>query len=184
MNGETHPFESRAPDSAASLYANRLVGVWSLVSYTDEQEGREDTHPFGPEPRGLLIYTPDGIVSAQLMKNGRPAFHSSDWHHGTPEEYQAAGSGYIAYCGTYEVDEGKATVTHIPSVSLLPNLIRGRQCRSIDLVDDRLVLRASGAPVAGGVDVTSRLEWNRITSRVASSIQPLIMLGRSFGLSI
>ena len=104
------------------------------------------------------------------MRTGRPAFLSSDWHHGTQQEYQASGSGYIAYCGTYEVDEEKATVTHLPSVSLLPNLIGGRQCRSIDLEGDRLVLRAAGAPVAGGVDVASRLEWKRLSSHVAPSI--------------
>ena len=103
------------------------------------------------------------------MKPDRPAFHSSDWHHGTPQEYEAARSGYIAYCGTYEVDEEKATVTHIPSVSLLPNLIDGRQCRSIDLQGDRLVLRAAGAPVARGAHVTSRLEWTRIIPTVAPS---------------
>jgi hypothetical protein len=150
-------------------YASRLLGVWSLVNYTDEQLGRKDTLPFGPDPQGFLIYTADGFVSAQLMRTGRPAFHSSDWHHGTPQEYQASGSSYIAYCGTYEVDEEKATVTHIPSVSLLPNLIGGRQCRSIDLEGDRLVLRAAGAPVAGGLFVTSRLEWKRITPSVIPS---------------
>ena len=147
-------------------HASRLLGVWSLVNYTDEQSGTEDTLPFGPDPEGFLIYTADGFVSAQLMRTGRPAFHSSDWHDGTPEEYQASASGYIAYCGTFEVDEENATVTHIPSVSLLPNLIGERQCRSIDLEGDRLVLRAAGAPVAGGVYVTSRLEWKRAPQRI------------------
>jgi hypothetical protein len=73
----------------------RLVGVWRLVSYTDEQEGHEDSFPIGPEPEGFLIYTPDGFVSAQLMKPGRPLFR-----------------------GVYQVDEDSQTVTHIPSVAL------------------------------------------------------------------
>jgi hypothetical protein len=140
------------------------------VSYIDEQQGVEDVHPFGPEPQGFLIYTATGFVSAQLMRPSRPPFSSSDWHHGTPQEYQASGSGYIAYCGIYSVDEEKATVTHIPSVSLLPNLIHGRQCRAIDLQGDRLVLRAAGAPVAGGVYVTSRLEWKRVTANAVPSV--------------
>jgi len=163
----TQSAKSESPAKGIHTYANRLVGVWGLVTYTDEQSGRNDAQPFGADPQGFLIYTPDGFVSAQLMRRGRPAFHSSDWHLGTPEEYQASGSGYIAYCGTYEVDEGMATVTHIPAVSLLPNLINGRQCRTIDLEGDRLVLRAAGAPVAGGLFVTSRLEWKRITPNVA-----------------
>ncbi len=128
------------------------------MTYIDEHEGSEDTQPFGPNPQGFLIYTVDGFVSAQLMKPDRPAFHSSDWHHGTPQEYEAAGSGYIAYCGTYEVDEVKATVTHIPSVALLPNLIDGRQCRSIEykaigLYDGQPALLLQGEP-------TSQAVWN------------------------
>lgn len=100
MNAITHTPQHEASGSTTSSYANRLVGVWSLVTYTDEHEDSDDIFPFGSNPQGFLIYTPDGFVSAQLMKPGRPAFHSSDWHHGTPEEYQAPGSGYIAYCGT------------------------------------------------------------------------------------
>jgi hypothetical protein len=162
--------QSEASGLEKSGYANRLIGVWGLVNYTDEHVDSEDMQPFGPNPQGFLIYTTDGFVSAQLMKPGRPAFHSADWHHGTPQEYEASGSGYIAYCGTYEVDEEKATVTHVPSVSLLPNLIHGRQCRSIELQGDRLVLRAAGAPVAGGLNVISRLEWKKITSKVTPSV--------------
>jgi Lipocalin-like domain len=154
-----------------STFASQLIGVWALVSYTDEQPDGMDTHPFGPQPQGFLIYTADGFFSAQLMKPGRSVFRSDDWwHHGTPEEYQEAGSGYIGYCGTYEVDEEIATVTHIPSVALLPNLILGRQRRSIDLQGDRLTLRAAGVPLANGHFVTSRLEWQRANPITTASV--------------
>ncbi len=154
-----HAHQVASRDRRASSFASQLVGVWTLVSYTNEKPGYDNVHPFGLQPEGFLIYTADGFISAQLMRPGRSAFRSSDWHHGTPEEYQESGSGYIAYCGTYEVDEDKATVTHIPSVSLLPNLIDGRQCRSIELHEDRLTLCAKGVPAA-----TSRLEWKRVTT--------------------
>jgi len=170
VNNVTLTLEPEAPDSERLLYADRLIGVWILVTYIDQEAGREDIHPFGLKPQGLLIYTPDGFVSAQLMKPGRPAFHSTVWHDGTPEEFQASGSGYIAYCGTYEVDEENRRVTHIPFVSLLPNLIHVRQCRSIELEGNRLVLRATGAPAAAGAYVTSRLEWKRATRIVHSAI--------------
>jgi len=65
-------------NSASDTIASQLVGVWRLVSYTDEQEGREDSFPFGPEPEGFLIDSPDGFVSAQLMKPGRSRFQSHD----------------------------------------------------------------------------------------------------------
>ena len=144
--------------------ASRLVGVWRLVSYMVEQERREKSYPFGPQPEGFLIYTPDGFVSAQLMKPGRSLFQSHDWSGGTADEYQQAGSGYIAYCGVYEVDEEKETVTHIPSVALVPNLNLKGQLRSVTLSGDRLTLLAV-VPVANGVSVTSRLEWQRANTK-------------------
>ena len=169
MNANTQDTHYEASRSERG-FANRLIGVWALVSYIDKQRDKDDVHPFGPEPQGFLIYTADGFVSAQLMRPGRPIFSSSDWHNGTPEEYRASGSGYIAYCGIYEVDEEKATVSHIPAVSLLPNLIHERQCRSIDLQGDRLILRAAGAPIADGDYITSRLEWRRITPDVVALV--------------
>jgi hypothetical protein len=141
--------------------ASQLIGVWTLVAYTDQQEGHPDTHPFGPKPEGFLIYTPDGFVSAQLMKPGRSLFQARDWRQGTPEEYTEAGSGYIAYCGIYEVDEANQTVTHIPSVALVPNLIHSRQLRIIELNGDRLTLRTPGAALGHGAPLISRLEWKR-----------------------
>ncbi len=141
-----------------STFASRLVGVWRLVSYRVEQTGHEDSFPFGSEPEGFLIYAPDGFVSAQLMKPGRSAFQSDGWNEGTPDEYHEAGSGYIAYCGVYEVDEEKETVTHIPTVALVPNLILKGQRRSVTLSGDRLSLCAV-IPTGDSRSVTSRLEW-------------------------
>jgi hypothetical protein len=99
-------------------------------------------------------------VSAQLMKPMRPLFRSLAWNGGTAEEYCEAGRGYIAYCGTYEVDERGGTVTHIPKVSLLPNLVSARQVRSVDLQGDRLVLAT--ATTVDSETVISRLEWRRM----------------------
>jgi hypothetical protein len=137
------------------------MGTWALVSFKAEKTDGENTHPFGSEPEGFLIYTEDGIVSAQLMKPCRSAFHSGDWERGTPEEYQRAGSGYIAYCGRYEIDEGMGTVIHIPSVALRPNLIGARQLRVIELCDDRLTLRSQAIQLEDGFCITNRLEWKR-----------------------
>jgi hypothetical protein len=141
--------------------ASQLTGVWKLVSYAVEQEGHESRFPFGPEPEGFLIYTPDGFVSAQLMKPARPLFRGHDWLGGTADEYQEAGSGYIAYCGTYQVDEEAETVTHTPLVALVPNLILKPQLRLVTLAGERLTLRTAAIPGAAGASVTSRLEWQR-----------------------
>jgi len=139
--------------------AARLTGVWTLVGYAHQQVGFEDTYPLGLQPEGFLIYTPEGFVSAQLMKPGRTPFQSTDWHEGTPDEYKESGSGYIAYCGVFEVDEENETVTHIPSVALLPNLIHGRQLRLVTVNGENLTLRTASSPEANGV--TSVLHWQK-----------------------
>jgi hypothetical protein len=164
MTGSNQTQAVTLPSSTLESIASRLVGVWRLLSYTDEQYGSEDSFPFGPEPEGFLIYAPGGFVSAQLMKPRRSLFQSHDWQGGTPDEYQQAGIGYIAYCGVYEVDEENETVTHLPSVALVPNLILKRQLRSITLSGDRLTLCTVGVPVPNGPSVTSRLEWQRASA--------------------
>jgi hypothetical protein len=63
MNAVAHSPRSEAPDSEKSSYAKRLVGVWSLVTYTDEHEHSGDTQPFGPSPQGLHICSSSGGTS-------------------------------------------------------------------------------------------------------------------------
>jgi hypothetical protein len=161
MSGSSNPNPVVRASATSGAITSQLVGVWTLVSFVSQQDGLEESFPFGPKPEGFLIYTSDGYVSAQLMKPGRSLFQSRDWQHATASEFQDAGSGYIGYCGVYAVDEEKETVTHFPSVAFIPNLINGKQLRSVDLRGDRLTLRTTGSFVENGKPITSRLEWQR-----------------------
>ena len=41
----------------------RLIGAWSLVSYVENPvDGSAPFHPLGADPRGLILYTPDGYM--------------------------------------------------------------------------------------------------------------------------
>jgi hypothetical protein len=102
---------------ARPIVTEDLVGAWSLESYADALEGGGVEHPLGSNPRGLLIYTPDGLMSAQLMSGVRPP--PTDATEGNAEiegEYQGKASGFIGYCGEYHFDEVAAIVYHPPSV--------------------------------------------------------------------
>jgi Lipocalin-like domain len=93
-----------------------LIGAWELVSYVMRPAaGGDDLYPFGDRPDGLIIYTPDGFMSAQFMRPDRPEFAS--WFDATDDELRAAASGYIAYSGPFHVD-GDGTLTHGVWVSL------------------------------------------------------------------
>ena len=86
----------------------RLVGAWALTSYVERDvETGVENHPFGEHPLGFVLYTPDGYVSAQLQRPGRPPFADGDLLRATPKEYAAAGSSYIGYSGRFFIDEGK-----------------------------------------------------------------------------
>ena len=87
---------------------------------------------------------------------------------------QPSGSGIPSReAGTSRIAESskwmkkKETVTHIPSVALLPNLIHGRQLRLMTLSDENLTLRAASSPEADGV--TSVLYWNKAISYDANN---------------
>ncbi len=47
-------------------------------------------------PKGNIIYTPDGYMSAQLMRPDQRPFASDDLFDGTEEEYMEEASTYIA----------------------------------------------------------------------------------------
>lgn len=102
----------------------RLIGAWTLVSYQEiPVDGSESFEPLGPDPRGIIMYTPDGYMSAQLSRPDRPPFASGDWFVGTDEDYRREASTYIAYTGPFHVDEESGELTHTMFISLFPNWV-------------------------------------------------------------
>jgi hypothetical protein len=54
---------------------DQLVGAWELTSFIERDIATGvENHPFGKHPQGLILYTPDGYVSAQLQRPERPPF--------------------------------------------------------------------------------------------------------------
>lgn len=142
-----------------------LIGAWTLVSYVEKPtDGSEPVHPLSEEPKGIIMYTPDGYVSAQLMKPGRPEFASNDWFRGTPEEVMAEASGYIAYSGPFHTDEEKRHLTHTMFVSLFPNWLGQTQPRAVEISGDELRLSSVSPIRSGGKETMSYLTWRRAKS--------------------
>ena len=140
----------------------RLVGAWGLVSYVERPvRGGEDRHPLGVEPQGIIMYTPDGYMSAQLMRPGRPPYASGDWFEASDAEAQEIASGYIAYSGPFRV-ASDGTLTHSMSVSLYPNWLGQTQPRIVELDGDTLRLSTASPIRSGGIEVNSYLTWRRL----------------------
>ena len=140
----------------------QLVGAWALSSFVERDiETGVENRPFGERPLGLILYTPDGYMSAQLQCPDRHAFADGDLLRATPEEYAAAGSSYVAYSGRFFVDEAKRSLSHEIVVSFFPNWFGQRQVRLVEVNDDYLRLRPDGPRRVDGVLKTATLTWRR-----------------------
>jgi hypothetical protein len=146
-----------------NMYIDQLVGTWKLVpsefkyNYSDGQV----VYPFGTDAIGLLMYTSNNYMSAQLMRPDRPSLASGNVNKGTPEEIKAAFQGYIAYFGTYEVNVEQGIVIHHVEGSYFPNWVGQDLTRLFHLAGNRLTLTT--APIqSGNRQMTARLIWERI----------------------
>ena len=144
------------------MEASPFVGAWRLLSWELRDAAGHIDYPFGRDPIGYLIYTPDGYMSATLTPARRPHFAASDPLGGDVVERAAAAATCIAYAGPYEVQAG--TILHHVEVSLFPNWIGSTQERHYAFSDDRLTL--STAPViVSGLEQRAYLVWERATQR-------------------
>jgi len=147
--------------SQAAPNIQKFIGTWRLVTSEFRTSDGRVTYPLGENAVGLLIYDGGGRMAAQLMRLDRPEFASGDMRGGTPDEFKAAADGYVAYFGTYEVDDQKGTVIHHVDASLFPNWIGQDQVRYFEFSTDRLTLKTLPF-LSGGGEITGVLVWKRL----------------------
>ncbi|HSC90653.1 MAG TPA: lipocalin-like domain-containing protein [Gaiellaceae bacterium] len=140
------------------MTGEQLCGRWRLVSYVARAHDGSLTYPFGADARGSLVYTEGGWMAAQLCAGDRGALGTADLLGGSEAERAEAFSGYVAYCGSYEV-RGDVVVHHV-AMSLFPNWVGSEQARSFVVAGDELVLRTP--PIeAGGASLSYEFRWRR-----------------------
>ena len=142
------------------MASDRFVGTWRLLECYGKWSDGRISYPYGDKPEGQLIYDGHGNFSGQIAGSGRPAFETGNLLRGTPEEIKTAFEGYIAYYGTYEVDESKGQVTHHVQSALFPNWIGDIQTRNFEFEGKKL--RLNTQPIKGSrADLTNTLLWER-----------------------
>ena len=146
------------------MLRDKLVGAWRLVSYVEREspEG-QPRYPHGEDAQGLIIYTPDGYMSAQIQSSGRPDYDRPVASGGTTEQAAAAALGYLAYSGRYFVDEATGDIRHQATLSLVPNYLGQFHLRHSDLDGDRMTL-SSELTLPDGRTVYSSLLWARASA--------------------
>ena len=117
-------------------------------------------YPLGKEAKGYILYTPDGYMSAQIMRPDRPPYQAPDPSGGTDTECAQAARGYLSYSGPYHVEDD-SVVVHESEISLFPNWVDGTQSRKAVLVDRRLELSTITPVLFGEEERTAVLVWER-----------------------
>ena len=154
---------------------DKFVGTWKLASWNHIVDGIETPY-LGLGATGLLIYTGDGHMSAQVMGAGRQAtgmapeqvrrvvmnLHRSWTSRGVLKalraivNYWKGSLSYVAYAGRYEID-GDEVVHHV-DLGLIPDWCGADQRRRFRFeANDRLVLMVD--PIEGGTEHI--LVWER-----------------------
>ncbi len=120
----------------------------------------ERLHPFGADADGILIYSPDGWVSAVLSARDRKVETVRSLQtasRASVEEKVQAFDSYMSYAGRFRV-EG-TTVVHEIAVSLAPGLIGTEMRREARFDGESLELSFE---VEGRKETSSyQLHWNR-----------------------
>ena len=140
-----------------------FVGVWKLVSCESRDKTGEVQYPYGANPVGRLTYDAAGRMSALLMDPGRRAIGGSSTRGlaasirgASPDDMREILTGFIAYFGSFDIDESSSGVIHHVQASLIPNWVGTDLRRTYEFSNrTRLILTA---PSDRGV---VRLVWER-----------------------
>lgn len=135
----------------------QLVGNWTLVSYLTENRDGSRGKPYG-DAVGRLSYDEHGYMSGQVMRPGRTEVAPGEWG---AQQVRSAYAGYIAYFGTYEVNDAGDMVVHHVHGALNPGWVGGDQVRRLQFDGDLLVL-STDVPKAGAL-VRHTLTWKKLS---------------------
>lgn len=138
----------------------KFFGVWRLVAANFYKPDGTLVKLYGDDPRGLFVYAENGTMSVQIMKQNRPAIPRGQHAAHALENYHDILVGYIAYFGTYSVDENARTVTHHVQASLIPNWVGSDLVREYEFSGNRMTLRTLPASLRGEI-MRGELIWEK-----------------------
>jgi hypothetical protein len=145
-------------EEAVAQTAKDLVGTWTLVSVTLEQDGKK-TDLYGPNPQGQQTFETNGRFSVIITRSDLPKFASNNRMAGTAEENKAVVQGSLAFFATYSVSETDRTFTlHVESCTFR-NWNGTERKYSFDISGDELKSTAITAPSTG--TGTVHVVWKR-----------------------
>jgi hypothetical protein len=136
-----------------------IVGSWTPLLVDDVDADGTRSPIYGPNPKGMLMFSPDGRYSLQIMRDIRPKFAANSRLKGTADENKAVIGGIITHFGRYSLDEGAKTITLRIDGSSFPNWDGTSQTRPITALTDDVFTYVN--PASSGSGGKSEVAWRR-----------------------
>ena len=151
------------PYAAQAQGSTAFVGDWRLVSFIQTDSAGAARPVWGPRPLGMIRYSANGVMAAQLYDERRPSLGVSSWMDVSPLAAQAALIGLASYYGTYTVDTVAHTVAHQVQGAMAPEwigrtLVRAYRFLPGDRIELRVITGPDGKPMTNG----QILVWERV----------------------
>jgi hypothetical protein len=139
--------------SASAETPSSIAGTWRLTAADKLLPNGTRIADYGPNPRGLVVFTTDGYYSVQIYRDERVRFSSGDKRKGTADEYREASLGSSVHFGRYSVDPVKHTISFAIERSTFPNWDQTTQIRAYEMKGDELSWKVAPRP-DGSVPIT------------------------------
>lgn len=113
----------------------KLLGTWDLLALEVKTDsGKWVAAPLGDgiSMVGIISYAADHSMSVQISAEPR----------GEPLAMTNAEmvAGYIAYYGTFSIEENQGIINHVRTQHINPSLIGTNAPRAYEFIDDKLIL--------------------------------------------
>ena len=140
-----------------NILKSKLIGSWDLLSFQSISDEGVVSYPLGQDARGILMYSEDWCVAVNIMTSHRAS--QVDRSFFLDGQLRYLDLPYLSYTGTYSIDAGRPSVTHLVEVCIYPEWIGQKQLRLIKWNAAALELSSDGT--VGPDQAKFRLLWRR-----------------------
>jgi len=136
----------------------KLIGGWSLLEWSAIINDVDKVYPMGKNIKGMIIYTRDGFMSANILSKER----LDSIPQGVTLASMFEGKGaYLSYAGEYSVDEKESFAIHYVKVSSCPEWLNTEQKRNFKIDGDKLIINSNTE--SASLKFSHTLIWKRMS---------------------
>jgi len=141
-----------------------LVGAWTLLLVDGVKSDGTHVPEFGPNPDGILMFSPGGRYSLQIGRANLPKIKANDRDKPTADESKAIAVGSLSHFGTYTVNDADKSFTAHVEASSYPNWNGTKQSRKITALTDDVLTYSVPNPVGAAASDIAQVElvWRKV----------------------